>query len=74
MDCEILIVEDQRSLAQMAAKMLHERWGCRVLIATTLAQVRTIVAQKQHHFFVGSPPKIKSFSTLIFMLTLRFWQ
>lgn len=53
MDYEILIVEDQRSLAQMAAKMLHDRWGCRVLIATTLAQVRTIISQKQHHFFVA---------------------
>lgn len=50
---EILLIEDQRSLAQMAAKMLYERWGCRVLIATTLAQVRTIIAQKKHHFFAA---------------------
>jgi len=50
---EILLVEDQRSLAQMAAQMLYERWGCQVLIATTLAQVRTIIAQGQHQFFVA---------------------
>lgn len=53
MDVEVLLVEDQRSLAQMAAKMLHERWGCRVLIATSLAQVRTIVAERRHRFFVS---------------------
>lgn len=53
MDVEILLVEDQRSLAQMAARMLHERWGCRVLIATSLAQVRTIVAAQRHRFFVS---------------------
>ena len=49
---EILLVEDQRALAQMAAKMLHERWGCRVLIATNLAQVRAILAQGNHQFFL----------------------
>lgn len=37
----------------MAAKMLHDCWGCRVLIATTLEQVRTIIAQKKHNFFVA---------------------
>ena len=50
---DILLIEDQRSLAQMAAKMLHDRWGCRVLIATNMAQVRTILAQKKQHFFVA---------------------
>lgn len=51
-DADILLVEDQRSLAEMAAKMLHERWGCRVLIATDLAQVRTILAQNRREFFL----------------------
>lgn len=50
---EILLVEDQRSLAQMAAKMLHERWGCNVLIATSLEDVRAIIAQGGRHFFVA---------------------
>lgn len=50
---EILLVEDQRSLAEMTAKMLYERWGCRVLIATSLRQVHAILAQNQHHFFVA---------------------
>lgn len=49
---EILLVEDQIALAQMAAKMLHEHWGCRVLIATNLAQVRAILAQGNHQFFL----------------------
>ncbi len=50
---EILLVEDQRSLAQMAAKMLHERWGCHVLIATSLAEVHAILAQGDRDFFVA---------------------
>ena len=50
---DILLVEDQRSLAEMAAKMLHERWGCRVLIATNLAQVKTILAQNKRDFFLA---------------------
>jgi len=50
---EILLIEDQRSLALMAAQMLHERWGCHVLIATNLEQVRTIIAQNTHHFFLA---------------------
>ncbi len=49
---QVLLIEDQRSIAQMAAKMLYERWGCPVLIATSLAQVKTILAQGQHQFFV----------------------
>ncbi|MDD4978879.1 MAG: diguanylate cyclase [Gallionella sp.] len=52
-DADILLVEDQRSLAEMAAKMLHERWGCRVLIATNLAQVKTILAQNKRKFFLA---------------------
>ncbi|MDH5708455.1 MAG: diguanylate cyclase [Hylemonella sp.] len=49
----VLLIEDQRSLAMVAAKMLHDRWGCQVLIATTLDQVRQIIDQKQHEFFVA---------------------
>jgi diguanylate cyclase (GGDEF)-like protein len=52
-DGDILLVEDQRSLAQVAAKMLHERWGCQVLIATTMAQVKTILARGSAQFFVA---------------------
>jgi len=52
-DLQILLIEDQRSLAQMAAKMLYERWGCSVLIATSLAQVRAIIAEEKHQFFVA---------------------
>lgn len=52
-DLQVLLIEDQRSLAQMAAKMLYERWGCQVLIATSLAQVNTIIAQNKHQFFVA---------------------
>lgn len=53
LDVEVLLIEDQRSLAQMAAKLLYERWGCHVLIAENLAQVRAIIAQNKHHFFVA---------------------
>lgn len=52
-DAQVLLIEDQRSLAQMAAKMLHERWGCRVLIATSLAQVKSIIAQNNYQFLVA---------------------
>ena len=51
---KILLVEDQRSLALVAAKMLHERWGCQVLITTTLEEARAAIAQKQNNdFFVA---------------------
>ena len=52
-DGDILLVEDQRSLAEMTAQMLHQRWGCHVLIATSLQQVKTILAQQRHRFFVA---------------------
>jgi diguanylate cyclase (GGDEF)-like protein len=51
-NAEILLVEDQRSVALSFAKALHDRWGCKVLIATTLDQVRKIITQKQHRFFL----------------------
>jgi len=50
---EILLVEDQKSLARMAAKLLHERWGCQVLIATDYSQVAAIIAQGGHDFFLA---------------------
>ncbi len=52
-DLPVLLIEDQRSLAQMAAKLLHQRWGCQVLIATSLAQVNQIIAQQKYRFFVA---------------------
>lgn len=52
-DFEILIVEDQRSVAMALAEMLFNRWGCRALIATSLAQVNAIVAQDRHEFFLA---------------------
>lgn len=50
---EVLLVEDQRSLAQMAAKMMHDRWGCHVLIATSLAEVRAIIADGRRAFVLA---------------------
>lgn len=47
---KVLLVEDQRSLAQMTAKMLHDRWDCHVLIATSLAEVRAIIADEKKKF------------------------
>lgn len=52
-DFHVLLVEDQRALAQMAAKMLFDRWGCHVLIAMNLAQVNAIIAEKKYPFFVA---------------------
>ncbi|MEI7456836.1 MAG: diguanylate cyclase [Nitrosomonadales bacterium] len=52
-DFHVLLVEDQRALAQMAAKLLFDRWGCHVLIATSLAQVNAIIAENKHTFFVA---------------------
>lgn len=49
---EILLVEDQHSVAMSLAKSLHDQWGCRVLIATNFEQVKRIVAQRQDPFFV----------------------
>ncbi len=50
---KVLLVEDQRSLAQMTAKMLHDRWDCHVLIATSLAEVRAIIADEKKKFSLG---------------------
>jgi len=40
----ILVIEDQRSLALLLASMLHDRWGCTVHVAHTLAEARAHLA------------------------------
>jgi diguanylate cyclase (GGDEF)-like protein len=49
--CRILLVEDQPSVAQVIATTLHQRLGCKVLIAINLAQVREILASNETEFF-----------------------
>jgi diguanylate cyclase (GGDEF)-like protein len=49
----ILLVEDQITVAQVIASTLHQRLGCKVLIATTLAQVREILERKDLTFFAA---------------------
>ena len=50
----ILLVEDQRSLSQMAASMLQERWNCDVHIAASLQEARTELASDTHFFLAVS--------------------
>ncbi len=51
--CSILLVEDQASVAQVIASTIHQRLGCRVLIATSMMQVREILASKDLSFFAA---------------------
>ncbi len=50
-DCNVLLVEDQVSVAQVIASTLYQRLGCKVLIATSLAQVKEVLARKEQEFF-----------------------
>lgn len=51
-NCHILIVEDQKSIAQMTANLLKERWGCNVTIANSYAQTKEILKHQADHFFI----------------------
>ncbi len=50
-DFNVLLVEDQVSVAQALASVLHQQLGCKVLIATSLGQVQEILARKDQTFF-----------------------
>jgi diguanylate cyclase (GGDEF)-like protein len=39
-DASVLVVEDQKAVARLAATMIEKRWGCQVRVAMTLQQVR----------------------------------
>ncbi len=39
----VLIIEDQRALAQMAEAMLREEWGCEVHVAASLREARQLL-------------------------------
>ncbi|HLA36650.1 MAG TPA: hypothetical protein VJ001_17450 [Rhodocyclaceae bacterium] len=41
----VLVVEDQRSLAEMLSALLQDRWGCEVHIADTLNRAKALLAQ-----------------------------
>lgn len=41
----VLVVEDIRSVGEMAATMIHERWGCDVVLAQSLAEVKAALAE-----------------------------
>ncbi|BBP00199.1 GGDEF domain-containing response regulator [Sulfuriferula nivalis] len=50
---EILLIEDQHSLAHMTAAMLYERWDFAVTIATTKQQAQDIIRKKPGVFFLA---------------------
>jgi diguanylate cyclase (GGDEF)-like protein len=51
---DVLLIEDQRALADLVSEMLRDRWGCRVVVAHCLAEVKAILTEQQHNdFFVA---------------------
>lgn len=48
----ILIVEDQKSIAQMTAGLLKERWKCNVTIANSYTQTKEILNTQAEEFFI----------------------
>ena len=52
LDANILIVEDQHSIASMTEAMLIDRWGCNITIADNYEQAREILVSNPKKFFL----------------------
>jgi len=52
-DRPVLLIEDQRALAQMAEAMLREAWGCEVMIAASLAEAEKLLEAHGSKFIVA---------------------
>lgn len=50
--CNILLVEDQKSIANMLASMLEDSWGFNVTVAQTFQQAKQILDSKNTDFFI----------------------
>jgi diguanylate cyclase (GGDEF)-like protein len=42
-DRPVLLIEDQRALAQMAEAMLREKWGCEVMVAASMLEAKQLL-------------------------------
>ncbi len=51
---KVLVIEDQRSLAEIQARLYEERVGCQVEIASSFDEVRALLAEKQRYELVCS--------------------
>lgn len=51
-DCNILVIEDQQSIAKVIASMLFERWGCNVTIASNYQLAESILRKEGSKFFL----------------------
>jgi diguanylate cyclase (GGDEF)-like protein len=49
----VLIVEDQRSLSEMLSSMLKHKWGCEVLIASSLAEAQAVLQEHGARIFAA---------------------
>jgi len=49
----VLIIEDQRALAQMADAMLREEWGCEVMVAASLREAQQLLEAHGHEFIAA---------------------
>lgn len=51
--CRILIVEDQHSIAMMTQSLLHDKWGCDVVIAHNYQETKTLLESDTDPFFLA---------------------
>lgn len=52
-DRPVLLIEDQRALAQMAEAMLRAEWGCEVQVAASLREARQALEARSAEFVVA---------------------
>ncbi len=52
-DCHLLMIEDQPSIAAMAASKLKERWHCQVTVAHSFQATKAILEAQSSTFFLA---------------------
>ena len=52
-ESDILVIEDSRSVAMILVRMLSTRWGCRVVLATSMEQAKHIISASRTPFFLA---------------------
>lgn len=50
--CLILLIEDQKSIASMTARLLELRLGCHVTVANSFQEAKSLLENKAHQYFI----------------------